>query len=743
MVQLNRTWSRRTLVANLSVIALFFAVSSSVGGDANFAELRDSYFTFRSVQFAEELLLKEEFLSVLYKCTVAELKLRRNEGLSSKILDFPITHMEAAHFDLESPELANVHIGERYRLWVEFEEGEYQRRYQTILTLRSALIESANADQKQRMFRRELEKTLRYYGDKNWQISGLLFDRLLEDYHYQDVDDLLFYQAEVCIQEKQFDAALVYMNRLLNEVPNSQFRTKSYTKLSEILSTLGNGWDLIRLYRRYLDEKSPGDPAEMGGIHYRAAREEANLGHYQPAVEILKRVDPKSSYYFAAKYFMSDCLSALEEWPQAVDALTELIQMKRKNIPYDRWRMLIDEARIKLAYIYYEWEEYDKAEKLFDQVKSGSPFNDRVLLGKAWIAFQLDAYEEAIETSEELLRIYPLSTEIYEAGSLAGYCYEQIGEKNAAMASFYSVLEAGVGKNKLQTFSKERRRIHEALAQLQALEESVFSADDEQTFEDYKRARNLLEICLKRIGLAELLEVNAEMRSLVAERVLLNQLAQEHRTLEEEVIRTEDVELMADFVALEDRIYTIIDHLGKIGLEHIKSTPLYYKEAQIGYVNTLADTLSARIESGIASLQATLGETAQLYNEAFASKQADKCIEFGLRLDQGKEVLGQSYYNHTLAETSRRPMLTTRVDRWSDFSFNRYAMGGMEFDELERKYERLQQVEDYLLTLEEMALRPLPADTVHPMIETPDVIPVEPPPEQKEKQDEQAGEIEQ
>jgi len=50
----------------------------------------------------------------------------------------------------------------------------------------------------------------------------------------------------------------------------------------------------------------------------------------------------------------------------------------------------------------------------------------------------------------------------------------------------------------------------------------------------------------------------------------------------------------------------------------------------------------------------------------------------------------------------QRPTLQTRVDYWSDFSFCRYAMDGLDLEELERKWERLREVEDYLATLDEL-----------------------------------------
>lgn len=668
----------------------------------SFEELRTRYFLDRSVDYARELLLKEEYLSVLYQCTAQEIKVRREEGLDPALLNGPFQDLQPAYLDRNDPELTSAPMDKRYRLWVEYEEREYQRRLQIILSIRTALIEQGAPEQKQRMFRRELESALFHYGRQDWEMADLLFDRLLNDYDFADIDDILYYRGEASIQLQQYDAALAFLFQLLSKCPDSNFRAESYDRASDILLRLAKDRDLVKLYENYAAEGYPGDPADMGGVHVRAAQAEIGLGHYSNATEILQRVDAKSPFYLASRYYLADCLSALEQWPQAVDVLTEMSDMKQGKMPYDRWRMLVDEARIKLAFIFYEWEDYDRAAELFGQIGDNSPFYDRVLMGKAWIAYQLDDYERSIENTEELLRLYPLSSEIYEAGSLAGYCYEQMDEKSTALAHFFEVIEAGVGRNKLQTFLKERRRISEALAQLQAIEEDVFASGDEKAFEDYKRARNLLELCVKRIGLAELLQANSQMQTLVAERVLLDKLVKEHAALEATVVSSDDVAVMAEFVALSDRIYDIMDHLKTVGLERLKSTPLYYREARIGYINSMADTLSANLEKEITSLTSSVRQTEERLQVALESNQPEKCIDLGLRLDQLQEVLDDAYVNHVLSEDSRRPVLQTRVDRWSDFSFDRYAMGGMEFDELDRKYERLQQVENYINVLDEM-----------------------------------------
>ncbi len=668
----------------------------------NFQEMTQKYYLDRSLDFVQEILLKEEVLAVLYKCTAKEVKARKKEGLIPALLESPLWKVESAPLNREEPSLQNAPLAQRYQVWVNYEDQEYSRRFELVMHLRSELIKNGSAAQNDRMFRRELEKALHFYGRAEWDLARLLFDRLLEDYNFHNLDDILYYQSQSCMQLQLLDCALDYCNRLITTCPDSKYRPQSYDLATSILQAYGSGREIRKLYASYLQEGSPGDPVLMGGVHVRAARAEVDLGHYQVAADILARVPQKSSYYLVSRYLLADCWAALEDWPHAVEALAAMAAMKQEKMPYERWRLLTDEARIKLAFIYYKWGDYDKAATYFDQVRSNSPFYDRVLLGHAWIAFQLDNYQETIAQSEELLKLYPTSTEIYEASSLAGYCYEQMGDKNAAYAHFLEVLEAGVGRSQLQSFLEERRRLSESMADLQALEEEVFSSQDEKLFSDYKRARNQLWICQQRLGLAELLQVNARMRSMVEERTALDSLLAAQAVLEKSLSLAENAGFISQFLNIEDRIYTCLGHLKAVGKEQLKSTPLYYKEAQVGYINTRTDSLANRLENEIVNLISSIQSVQNLKQAARDKADPTDCLQLGLRLDHLEAVLDKSYLSKTETFSARRPVLKTRVDRWSDFSFNRYAMGGMDLEELDRKYERLQQVEDYINTLDEL-----------------------------------------
>ncbi len=699
--------SSGNLLFSFMIVSTFVGLlilSHGLAAASEYEESRTNYFMDRSVNYAKELLLKEEYLSILYQCTAAELKTLKGEKVNSDI-NSPFWNLEPANFDRDNPDFASMELTDRYRIWVEFEEREYQRRLRTILDIRAKLIENATAEQKNRMFKRELARALKYYGQADWELATQLFDRLLLDYNFIEVDDVLFYQSEANLQLKRAGASLGYLLTLLAQCPNSNFRSAAYDVASRTMLELGKYRDLLILYRNYSNEGFPGEPAKMGGFQLRAAQSEVAYDAFENAVEILERISSDSQYYLASRYFLSDCLAALEKWPQAVEVLNEMIDMKQRDMSFERRRILTDEARIKLAFIYYKWEEYDKADELFDKVKNNSPFFDRVLMGKAWIAFQLNSYEDVIQNTEELLQIYPQSSEIYEAGSLTGYCYEQIGEKSTALTHFYDVLNAGVGRSKLQTFTKERERITRALSELQSLEETVFTSGNEQFYLEYKRAYNLLALSLKRIGLAELLEANEGMRILVAERVLLDRMVNEHRQMETEIESSRVASMMSDFLTLEDRIYDLMDRLRKAGDQRLKSTPLYYHESRVEYINLLADSISTNLEAEIMHLIASIEANEGLYSDAYEKGLVEKCIDYGLNLDNLKDVLGKSYTNYTMSEESRRPVLQTRVERWSDFSFSRYAMGGMEFDELDKKYQRLDQVEDYILTLDDMRAR--------------------------------------
>jgi tetratricopeptide (TPR) repeat protein len=456
------------------------------------------------------------------------------------------------------------------------------------------------------------------------------------------------------------------------------------------------------LYPDYLNEGAQGSAESAGGIHIRAARAEAALKHYGAAVEILARVAEESRYYFAARYLRADCFVALEDWPRAQEALSGLAGIKRNGLPYERWRMLLDEAQIRLAYIHYQKGELDKAAETFSAVRQGSAPYDRALMGRAWIAYQLDQYPAAIAKSEQILRRYPYSPDIYEANSLAGYCYEQMGDKNAATASFLEVLQAGVGRSDLESFLEERRRISETQAAMKALEGQVFSSGDPQQFAEYERARNQLWICQQRIGLAEMLQINSKMSALIQERAALHALLRENKSLQQDVTESKRAKLMGDFRQIEDRILAGLGRLKDLGQEQLLASPLYFQEGQIAFLNTRADSLSRHLEHEIDRLTAVITETNSIKARALNDGDLQTAMDAGLRLEGLNASLSQTDMSRTRVSAYQRPTPQTRVEYWSDFSFCRYAMDGLDMEELERKWERLREVEDYLATLDEL-----------------------------------------
>lgn len=108
------------------------------------------------------------------------------------------------------------------------------------------------------------------------------------------------------------------------------------------------------------------------------------------------------------------------------------------------------------------------------------------------------------------------------------------------------------------------------------------------------------------------------------------------------------------------------------------------------------------MEREIDLLAATINSTAELKKTSTEKNDVQSQLSLGRKLNDLQGALDQTNLNLTQAGGSRRPLVRTRVDRWSDFSFSRYAMGGMDLEELERKQERLKQVDEYLSTLDEI-----------------------------------------
>lgn len=66
----------------------------------------------------------------------------------------------------------------------------------------------------------------------------------------------------------------------------------------------------------------------------------------------------------------------------------------------------------------------------------------------------------------------------------------------------------------------------------------------------------------------------------------LDSLIREHDQLETRVVGQDEAQLISEFLHIEDRIYSSMEHLKGLGKQQLKTTPLYYQEAQTAYLNT-------------------------------------------------------------------------------------------------------------------------------------------------------------
>ncbi|MFH1861385.1 MAG: tetratricopeptide repeat protein [bacterium] len=675
------------------------------GGASDFQELSDQFFLDRSADFAQELILKEQTLTVLYQSVVAELKSRRLECSTAEVVNFDIPQFESDPFDLNDPAYEHKPLAERYRLWMDFEENEFQQRSQDVNQIRQALIQSASSAQKLRMFRYELQQALTFYSRQEWKIASLLLDHLLNDYSYRTVDDILFYQGEACLQLGYEVVALDYLMQILNGYPKSSFRPQAYQRAALIHHNLGSERSLLLLYNIYIQEGMPGDENVQGEMHLRAAQVEATSNNPENAIQCLQRTPPESSYYLPARYLMADCHITLQQWEPAAEVLKGILAGDWKGLVCKNWSALLEEARLKLALIYSETGDYDQAKAVLAEFKTNSPLYDRVMLGKAWIAYRLDRHEKAVRQLAELLRCYPHSPEIYEASSLLGHCYNELGDQDAALDYFMQVLEAGVSQASLKDYQKEKFINQQLRSNVVSLEEPIFLSQDEELFQRYRTIRNLLEINARRLQLAELVEVNSFMREIVTERARLAKLLDEHAELESDLISMENAALISDFMQLENRILNIMEQLNQVGLEQSENVPLYYHEAQTEYRNSLANEINKQFNAEIYRLTASQTATQAILRQGIGEIEQDARLKIQNQLDDVHRMLLESYARQSEIQNARRQTMTSRLERWSNFSFMRYAMSGRSFDDLDKKYERIRKLDDYISALDEIIAR--------------------------------------
>jgi TolA-binding protein len=287
-------------------------------------------------------------------------------------------------------------------------------------------------------FSQKMSDAMNYYHNSHYADARRLFNELLKHYTTEEEEFAVarFYEADAALKMGEIDAAVTGFEFIVNNINWSKFREESLYKLGLIYfdkESYSKSRDrLVKLLNEY-----PGGE-HTGTAFYWIGESYAKENHLENAIDFLQKavVDKQGNRYKdysiytlanvyersgdyknAVKYY-DDLLTHYPDSPLATDAQTRIGVCYFKLKDYQSSILELNNPKLAgqtgdayaeslylLANSHYRVEEYEEAEKSYNEIIAKFPFSDIIrnaYYGLAWTYFQQKKYNDAYKVFDFL-----------------------------------------------------------------------------------------------------------------------------------------------------------------------------------------------------------------------------------------------------------------------------------------------------------------------------------------------------
>jgi TolA-binding protein len=262
---------------------------------------------------------------------------------------------------------------------------------------------------------------------------------ILMDYYsdYERSDEVVYYLAQCLFEEDLPTSAIRMYKHLLKKYPQSSLVPATLLGLEKTYYHQQN-YKLALSFYFIILKKSPQDKELLNAACYFAGLSHFHLKNYDMAINVLKKIDDHSNYYDSALYTTALSYLKKSNATTAVDYFRKVISLpvisgERRNI--------VDNARLTLAYIYYELKAYKPAAQLFLGISDKHDNYQDGLLALGWAFLKMEDYQKVIKHLKKLVKLFPESANAEEAYFLLGQSYIALGEYDDAIKSYQIIVD--------------------------------------------------------------------------------------------------------------------------------------------------------------------------------------------------------------------------------------------------------------------------------------------------------------
>lgn len=502
-------------------------------------ETLNSYYYVKDLIFSNDMIIKEEFLTLIFESVEGELERMISDDMQVAFpSDIEINDLEQElslinynfEGDKKLPEVVSTLQGK--------ELEEYNLKLLKARLIKSTIVEVSDAENKQRMFNNDLEIAIRKYAEGQFKIAYYLLNETLLTYNYVNMSDVMFFKAECLVKLGNVSEAVKTYKLITETQPESEYIKETYQRLFYLSYIEGEFEFITNNYKNYatlftddsLTIKSHlADRADyVAGLSaYRLASitiddEIENQNELERLLTFtdsaLANVTPAYENYGRALYIRANSLTILKEFEEA-EALYNRILVEGYNDTDD---FVGEGSYLKLGYLKFN-EQFDSLSfstspfeystegqisnqgnfndvvrssfEYFDQIDDDSEFYEDALVAKAWIYNRTGEYTKSDSILNFMITEMPQTSFIYEINTLKGLNKDLAGADGGE--DFRIVLEAYRDFINSDEYTDERLEVLRVTEKLINLRELIYTNyATERNLDEYYSIKNELMILL-------------------------------------------------------------------------------------------------------------------------------------------------------------------------------------------------------------------------------------------------------
>lgn len=553
-------------------------------------------------------------------------------------------------------------------------------------------LNSANTDQRKRMFSSQLSDALLNYSNGHYRTAEYQLLDILKRYNtdYENLIPVKYYIAEARLHRNAFITAKKEFEEIVADSASSHYYVESLVRLMQLEKDFGTSAKFYKYYMMAVENQTLASGEIINYAHYLAANHKFEQNQFTRARDILALIPKPSEFYLPAQLLLGIIYTNLNDFDQAIPIFQALA--KEKNYPWSDVKIaeIRNTASLRLGLIYYQRGNFVLAQQTLEDVSPGFKNHDEALIAQAWSKFRLNDYAGARDLAYQLLQTHLASDFSYEALVLSAHCNRILNNSETALDAYRYVVRARGVLTMKKKFDSERELMLEKTRELGRLQNDALDKRQPKMYSEISRITNQLNDFLLRTREkgdtgTQLLQDYYDERLDVLDRLVeldkIIQWAQKQRRA--------DVMQRAD--ALRERLMKVLEvYQGDkkvTNTAYLVDFPLAAKEANMIYRRESWGSAFRDMSRERQRIENALDQMKNYQTRLSGSDQLGSKMDLeilGFDIQNLQEHLGQ--VRKAMVENNYiEPK--SNIDYWSDLSG--FAMSDIIFKEREKKIEQI------------------------------------------------------